>query len=336
MGDRDRINMGCSGSKDPKEGSKEGAAKPEAAPAKPEPAKDVPSKPSSEPSKPSPEPSKPAPAAPAQDEPQQDPWMNEDLNSMMNDYFTRYDLDGSGTINSNDELKQLCTNLVVKLELDMDVATIDQKVNGAGNMEELCWDFETFKRWFVSKEQFAASPFWMANDVSDSDELPESEMAGCFRQGTYKLTMKTDGMDDVVFDFKLRYRTEQEEDKKELLPRVYNDEVLGYREMNEAEKAKCNPNAKAAKVPCGLHTVTGSVDNKAKKIHIEKSYDVDRDASTKEPHFVFDGSMKGDEHTTIEGEWKDIEEDPAAAAIRGVLKVGTSGTFTLVKNKKED
>ena len=76
---------------------------------------------------------------------------------MLNDYFIRYDLDGSGTISSNDEIKQLCTNLAVKLDLDMDVQTVDKKVNGAGNVKQLCWDFQTFKRWFVSKEQFSVS-----------------------------------------------------------------------------------------------------------------------------------------------------------------------------------
>jgi len=75
---------------------------------------------------------------------------DDDLNNLMNDYLTRYDLDGSGTFNSNDELKEFCTNIVVRLELDMDVQTIDKKLSSAGNMEELCWDFQTVKKWFVS------------------------------------------------------------------------------------------------------------------------------------------------------------------------------------------
>merc|ERR1719502_2290075 len=64
------------------------------------------------------------------------PWVSPELTSMMSDYFTRYDLDGSGTINSTEELKQLCTNLVVKLELDMDVATIDKYVADAGAFKD--------------------------------------------------------------------------------------------------------------------------------------------------------------------------------------------------------
>merc|ERR1711939_437865 len=59
-------------------------------------------------------------------------WMSNDLKTLMHDYFNRYDLDGSQTINSSEELKQLCTNLVVKLDLPMDVSDIDEKVASAG------------------------------------------------------------------------------------------------------------------------------------------------------------------------------------------------------------
>merc|ERR1719174_3122712 len=59
-------------------------------------------------------------------------WMSNDLKTLMHDYFNRYDLDGSQTINSSEELKQLCTNLVVKLDLPMDVADIDRIVHSAG------------------------------------------------------------------------------------------------------------------------------------------------------------------------------------------------------------
>jgi len=331
--------QGCGGSKDGKDGKKEEheddvpkpAAKPEEEkPAvKPEEGKPA-AKPEAEPE------AKPAAKPEAASAAEREPWLSDDLESMMNDYFTRYDLDGSGTINSNDELKQLCTNLVVKLELDMDVQTIDKKVNGAGDMEKLCWNFQTFKKWFVSKEEFAASPFWIANDCSDSDDAPENEMAGFMKTGTYKVTMKSDGHDDVVFEFKLRYKdADKEEDEKDLLSRTYCDEALGSRVMTEDEKKSVNKEHRDKKVPYGLHTVSGKVNNKEKTIHFEKSYDVDRDTSTKEPHFVFSGKQ-GENHTKAAGTWKDTETDPAAQKIRDILKVGTSGTFTIVKNKKED
>merc|ERR1711865_1090836 len=273
-------------------------------------------------------------AKPAAAGAEREPWMSEDLENMMNDYFTRFDLDGSGTINSNDELKQLCTNLVVKLELDMDVQTIDKKVNGAGNMEELCWDFQTFKKWFVSKEQFCASPFWVANDCSDSDDAPENDMSGFMKQGTYKCTMMSEGNADCVFEFKLRYKEEKEEDEKELLSRTYCDEALGSRAMTDEERKAAGVGADEV-VPFGLHTVSGKVNNKEHTIQFTKSYDVDRDDTTKEPLFVFSGK-KGASHKETEGTWKDEETDAAAQVIRDMLKVGTSGKFTLVKNPKED
>merc|ERR1711988_676356 len=123
------CSMGCGGSKDEKEGPK---------PVKPveKPANDNPK-----------DESKPA-AAPANTKAPK-PWTGEDLTSMMNDYFTRYDLDGSGTINTTEELKQLCTNLVVKLELDMDVAGIDDRVTSAGDMDVQAWGLEKFQQWYL-------------------------------------------------------------------------------------------------------------------------------------------------------------------------------------------
>jgi hypothetical protein len=66
-------------------------------------------------------------------------------------YFRRYDLDESGTINSNEEMQQLCTNLSVRLELKFSVSDIDQKVTSAGDMAANEWDCDQFIEWF-SKE----------------------------------------------------------------------------------------------------------------------------------------------------------------------------------------
>merc|ERR1712086_625355 len=122
MGTIEIKNMGCGGSKDGKKEELAEGGKPEAKPEESKPvAKSEEGKPAAKP-----EEGKPAAKQEAAKAAEREAWMSEDLENMMNDYFTRYDLDGSGTINSNDELKQLCTNLVVKLELDMDVQTIDK------------------------------------------------------------------------------------------------------------------------------------------------------------------------------------------------------------------
>ena len=83
-------------------------------------------------------------------------------------------MDGSQTINSSEELKQLCTNLVVKLDLPMDVADIDRVVGSAGAFEDDAveggakpekgtrneWNLETFVTWFVAKDRFAVDANW--------------------------------------------------------------------------------------------------------------------------------------------------------------------------------
>jgi len=70
---------------------------------------------------------------------------------LISQYFRRYDLDLSGTINSHTELQQLCMNLCVRLELGFGADEIEEKLVGAGNMEELQWTLEQFSDWFVDE-----------------------------------------------------------------------------------------------------------------------------------------------------------------------------------------
>ena len=254
------------------------------------------------------------------------PWISQDLKQVLSDYVVRCDLDGSGTINSNDELKQLCTNLVVQLELDMDVETIDQMAYRAGNMEELCWDFETFKEWFVSKEQFAPSPFWLQGDYSDSDDAPENEMEGFLKAGSYKVNMRPDGHAGVEFEIKVRYtRGGTEEVVKELVSRTYCDETLG---MNTNQ---------GHPYPYGLNTVSGQVNNTDKTIHFEKAYQHDESW----PRFVFDGKAT-QRHTRVEGIWSHSTSHSTShsyqicTAVFERLNVGARGSFTMIKNPKID
>jgi len=313
--------MGCGGSKDDKDNEKaknehEDAGKPEEKPK--DAAKEAPKESAKETPKEAP---KEAPKTEAKAQPE---WLSEDLSNMMQDYFTRYDLDGSGTINSNDELKQLCTNLVVKLELDMDVSTIDEKVHGAGDMSKLEWTFETFKEWFVSEEQFAANRSWIPDDISDSDdERPAGENNKAYlKQGTYQLTMSGEGMEDTTWKFKVRYTNDQgESDPHEIKKRLQNDHALGFDDT-------------PAKKPLGLHHIVAHVQNSDKSIHITKSYDVDYDQSTKEPRFCFTGECS--DHCSAAGTWEDEETDAQADVVRAKLKVGKKGTFTMKKNPKEE
>ena len=45
--------------------------------------------------------------------------------SMVSDFFERYDLDHSGTMNSKEELRQLATNLIVKCAIRMKVYRVE-------------------------------------------------------------------------------------------------------------------------------------------------------------------------------------------------------------------
>merc|ERR1712196_210451 len=50
---------------------------------------------------------------------------NPEMDEQIQRLFLRYDLDGSGTINSFDELEQLCCNLGYRLELELNPKQID-------------------------------------------------------------------------------------------------------------------------------------------------------------------------------------------------------------------
>merc|ERR1712072_401645 len=62
--------------------------------------------------------------------------------------FDRYDIDRSGTLNSAKELRQLCTNLCIKLQLTIKVETIEEWCQEAGEMEKNCWKVDEFETWF--------------------------------------------------------------------------------------------------------------------------------------------------------------------------------------------
>lgn len=78
---------------------------------------------------------------------------DDNVTRLIRTYFERYDLDNSGTINTTEELHQLCTNLCFKLqnngfsqftltEINHHIQTVEE-VN-----ENNAWDFDRFDSWF--------------------------------------------------------------------------------------------------------------------------------------------------------------------------------------------
>jgi len=68
----------------------------------------------------------------------------------MREKFARYDLDQSGTINSEDELQQLMTNLYFALSSKVPAIKPDaiaERVKAAGDMSSNNWDFKAWVNW---------------------------------------------------------------------------------------------------------------------------------------------------------------------------------------------
>merc|ERR1712086_1244105 len=72
----------------------------------------------------------------------------------MKNKFERYDLDGSNTINSSDELQQLMVNLYFAISAQgaesITPDVISDRVKDAGDMEANCWTFNQWASWLKS------------------------------------------------------------------------------------------------------------------------------------------------------------------------------------------
>merc|ERR1711912_97668 len=82
-----------------------------------------------------------------------------ELDRHIHRLFLRYDLDGSGTINSFDELEQLCCNLGYRLELDLNPTRIDAIIADVkGENPNIEWDEAHFSKWFKKTFTDETSP----------------------------------------------------------------------------------------------------------------------------------------------------------------------------------
>lgn len=105
-------------------------------------------------------------ATPQYNEPNEDEMDEDELDELIETYFHRYDLDESGTINSNEELQQLTTNLAFKLRLGLTGTEIDETVGNVGTLDDSNgMTLDVFTEWF--KEHFL--------DFEDSEEMDEDE-----------------------------------------------------------------------------------------------------------------------------------------------------------------
>jgi hypothetical protein len=268
--------------------------------------------------------------------------MSADLRNMMQDYFNRYDLDGSCTINTKEELKQLCTNLVVKLDLELDVQEIDKLVEDAGDMSKNNWTFDEknqagqcFAYWFLDKfgEKHPGLAQWHFDDLSseEDDVDPNAKHGGFYRQGTYEGELVSgdkkyckrgsvagkskEGIN--VFVVKVRYqKTEKDDDKP---PGVFVD------------RSGCDG--------MGYFRTSGKADEKG-TFEYTQDYDIDNNRETLEPKLVLTGEADTEAGPgCIKGTWVNgnASDDKAQAMMKDLgLEGCTEGTFTLRKKQHDE
>jgi len=74
---------------------------------------------------------------------------NAEVDEQISKLFARYDLDSSGTLNTKDELEQLCYNLAFKLKLENSTKDMDAFLNQVPELNDAnAWDEATFALWF--------------------------------------------------------------------------------------------------------------------------------------------------------------------------------------------
>lgn len=78
-----------------------------------------------------------------------EPDMELDMDTIRR-YFKRYDLDGSGTINNEEELSQLSMNLLVAFDMPLGLATLDGAVQEkVPSLASDPMDVDAFRKWFI-------------------------------------------------------------------------------------------------------------------------------------------------------------------------------------------
>jgi len=276
--------------------------------------------------------------------------LSNDLRTLMHDYFNRYDLDGSQTINSSEELKQLCTNLVVKLDLPMDVAKIDELVASAGAFQDDDppeggwptdapkrneWKQVTFVSWFMAPDKFAPDTNWLTGDISDEDDDGTPTEDKPFMIGTYVGVLEGDGKQYIK---KERIGGKVVDEKLEGCT-IRETPTFSFRIRPETGDTATGPlKPRDGCDAIGIYRTSGNIEGT--KITMCLEYDVDNDAATKEPKLVLEGKWAGAEDpTSITGTWKNANADDADAAAQmdllGLAGV-QEGTFKLTKRVRDD
>jgi len=231
--------------------------------------------------------------------------------------FNRYDIDGSKTINNLQELTQLTTNLIVKLDLDIPISVINQQITAAaesfGDGDFQGFDEKSFTEWFISPVHFPQMKDAKVWEKTDVEAETEQGAVAPFIVGNYTGKLWSEGNRENVFT------TTFGVGEKAMTDTGFTVEVQSVEWPSSGASAPFDWDAEEYKGKPVCLTARQGADNvgyyrseawvqKDGSIQYTRGYDIDFDESAKEPKLVLQGKVSRD-GKKLEGTWKD-ENDP--------------------------
>eukprot|EP00658_Telonema_sp_P-2_P051813 TRINITY_DN3991_c0_g2_i2.p1 TRINITY_DN3991_c0_g2~~TRINITY_DN3991_c0_g2_i2.p1 ORF type:complete len:406 (+),score=77.54 TRINITY_DN3991_c0_g2_i2:114-1331(+) len=129
---------------------------------------------------------------------------------LAKEYFQRYDFDGSGCVNSQEELRGFCQNLAIKLGMDwvMGSGVLDAFLHPdrTGDIEKAQWTFEETLGFFVA--EFAVPRCLGPQDATDPGSDSEQFLkagSGWLRRGSYSGLLRDMDGNESSFCTRLLY-----------------------------------------------------------------------------------------------------------------------------------
>jgi len=122
----------------------------------------------------------------------------ENLHANVPRLFSRYDLDGSGSINGTRELQQMSVNLAFSLGLQVVMSDMEALLTEAGDFSDgTAWDEDDFKAWFAAKVMIGLCGIIISPAQLRLSKQPEAPCEQLYRPPEVSAVADSPPVDDI-------------------------------------------------------------------------------------------------------------------------------------------